>query len=212
VSAIKIALFGATGGTGKAVIRQGLAAGHSITALVRDPSKLESAEGITVVEGDARDSDTVVKTLADADVVISTLGNFNRKPNTEISDATQVLIEAMQAHGPQRLVVVSTIGVGDSYRPLRSFMFKYVIIGMVAKNIWKDRERQETKLMGSGLDWTLVRPGGLKDDPGTGNYQVVSGGAPQPKKITISREDVADFCLKAATDDSYIKRAVCVFN
>ncbi|MEM6683153.1 MAG: SDR family oxidoreductase [Pseudomonadota bacterium] len=208
---MRIALFGATGGTGKAFITQALGAGHSITALVRDPSKLEDAGGITVVEGDARDPEAVARTLEGADAAVSTLGNFNREPNTEISDATQVIIEAMQASGPTRFIVVTTIGVGDSYRPLRSFLFKYLVIGLVARNIWKDREVQETKIMGSGLDWTIARPGGLKNDPGTGQYQVIPGGGPQPKKISIAREDVADYCLKALSDDAVIKQTVCLF-
>lgn len=208
---MKIALFGATGGTGKALIEQALANGHSVAALVRDPAKYTGPDVVSIVEGDARDSAAVSQVLGGADVAISTLGNFNRKPNTEVSDATKTVIAAMEAGGLQRLVVVSTIGVGDSFKPLRSFMFKRVVIGLVAKEIWKDRERQEDVIRASNLDWTIARPGGLTDDPFTGDYQVVGGGDPQPKKISIPRADVADFCLKAASDDIYNRRTVSLF-
>lgn len=208
---MKIALFGATGGTGTALIQQALSQGHSITALVRDPAKYAGPDAVTIIEGDARDSVATAKVLEGADVAISTLGNFNRKPNTEVSDATKTVIAAMEAGGPKRLIVVSTIGVGDSYKPLRSFMFKRVVIGLAAKEIWKDRERQEDVIRASTLQWTIARPGGLTDDPFTGVYQVVGGGDPQPKKISIPRADVADFCLKAASDDTYVHRTVCLF-
>lgn len=209
---MKIALFGATGGTGKAFIDQALGAGHTISALVRDPAKLDAPEGVSVTQGDARDVDAVKTTLAGCEAAVSTLGNFNRKPNTEVSDATKVIVDAMNASGPKRLVVVSTIGVGDSRKPLQSFMFKYVVIGWIARNIWKDRERQEEIIRASGLDWTIARPGGLKDEPLTGTYQVVGGGDPQPKTIAISRADVADFCLKALGDDTYAGgQTVCLF-
>lgn len=208
---MKIALFGATGGTGKQIINQALAAGHRVTALVRDVAKFEGPDGVAVIDGDARDAAAVAETISGSDVAISALGNFNRKPNTEISEATATLIAAMESNGPRRLVVVSTIGVGDSFKPLRSFVFKRIIIGMAAKNIWKDRERQEAAITASSLDWTIARPGGLTDDAFTGRYKVVGGGDPQPKKIAISRADVADFCLKAAQDDSYMRRTVCLF-
>lgn len=208
---MKIALFGATGGTGTALIEQALTQGHSIAALVRDQAKYTGPQDVSLVVGDARDPAAISPVLEGADVVISTLGNFNRKPNTEISDATKALIAAMDARGPKRLVVVSTIGVGDSFKPLRSFMFKRVVIGLAAKEIWKDRERQEDAIRASHLDWTIARPGGLTDAPFTGDYQVVGGGDAQPKKISIPRADVADFCLKAAGDDGYIGRTVCLF-
>lgn len=209
---MKIALLGATGGTGKAIIDQALSAGHQVSALVRDVSKLSSQEGLRITQGDARDGDAVSAVIDGADAVISTLGNFNRKPNSEVSDATAALVTAMQEAGPKRLVVVTTIGVGESYKPLKSAMFKYVVIGWVARHIWKDRERQEAALQASALDWTIVRPGGLTDGPRTGQYQVVDGGAEQPKKISIARADVADFCLKALKDDTYAgRKAVCLF-
>ncbi|MEM7568615.1 MAG: SDR family oxidoreductase [Pseudomonadota bacterium] len=209
---MKIALFGATGGTGKAFIDQAIAAGHTVHALVRDLSKIDARDGLTITQGDARDGDAVASVLEGADAAVSTLGNFNRKPNTEVSDATKTLIAAMEDKGPKRLVVVSTIGVGDSYKPLQSFMFKYVVIGWAAKNIWKDRERQEDAIRASSLDWTLARPGGLTDEGHTGTYQIVGGGDAQPKKISISRADVADFCLKALTSPDYASgKTVCLF-
>lgn len=209
---MKIALFGATGKTGREIITQALAAGHEVTALARNPSALEPRPGLRIVKGDARDADAVTDALSGADVALSTLGTFNRKPNTETSDATATLVAAMQASGPKRLVVITTIGCGDSLPQLRSFMFRVVIIGFLARHVWADRNRQEDVVRASGLDWTLARPGGLRDGPRTGNYTVIGGGDPQPKKIMINRADVADYVLKAAADPQTIGQTVCLFS
>ena len=208
---MKIALFGATGGTGRALIEQALAAGHSVTALARDPAKLSAQDGLTIIQGDARDAAAVAATLAGADVAISTMGNFIRKANTEISDATRTITGQMNANGPRRLVVITTIGCGDSLRQLRSFMFR-MVIRTVARHIWADRNRQDEVVRHSGLDWTIVRPGGLRDGPRTGEIQVIGGGDPQPKKILINRADVADYCLQAAADPALAGQTVCIFS
>lgn len=208
---MNIALFGGTGGTGLQVIEQALAAGHQVTALVRDPAKLAPREGLAIIPGNAADRQAVDRTLAGADVVISTLGTFNRKPNTEMSDISRLLVAAMTDAGLKRLVVVTTIGCGDSFAPLRSWLFK-LVIRTVAKEIWRDRDRQEAVIRASSLDWTLVRPGGLRDGPVTGQYQVADGGAPQPRKVAINRADVAHFLIAAASDPAQIGRTVCLFN
>jgi putative NADH-flavin reductase len=208
---MKIALFGATGATGLCVIDQALAAGHSVTALVRDPTKLPARDGLSIVQGHAQDAAAVGKVIAGADVVLSTLGNFNRKPNTEMSDATRVITQAMAGQGVRRLIVVTTIGVGDSFKPLRSLIFK-LVIRTFAREIWRDRERQEAVIRASGLDWTIVRPGGLRNQPGQARYQVIDGGGVQPKKVAIARADVAHFLLAAAADPAMVGRTVCLFD
>jgi putative NADH-flavin reductase len=208
---MRLAVFGATGKTGQALVEQALAGGHAVTALVRDPAKLAARDRLTLVQGDVADAAAVAKTVAGTDAAISLLGNFNRKPNTEMSDATRTLCAAMTANGPKRLVVVTTIGVGDSYRQLRSFVFK-MIIRFVAKEIWADRERQEAVVQASGLDWTIVRPGGLRDEDPMGRWTLVDGGAPQPKKVAIARGDVASALLAVVADPAAKGRTYCLFN
>jgi putative NADH-flavin reductase len=210
---MQIAVFGGSGKTGQALIDQALARGDTVTALARDPAKIALKPGLTVIKGDAQDWAAVAKTIAGADVVMSTLGNFNRKPNTEVSDCTKTIADAMKAGGgSKRLVVVTTIGAGDSWAQMSSFVFKYIIIKWLAKNIWADRDRQEAVIKASGLDWTIIRPGGLRDEPGTGVYQApLSGGGPLPKKIAIPRADVAHFMLKAAGDPATIGKAYNLF-
>lgn len=207
---MRIALFGATGTTGQAFLDAALTAGHEIVALVRDPAKLAPRDGLVIVSGDARDPGAVRRTVEGAGAVVSLLGSFNRKPNTEVSDATQHIAAAMREAGVDRLVVCSTIGVGDSFAPLRSRLFK-LIIRTLARQIWADRERQERIVRGSGLDWTIIRPGGLRDTPATGRWTLIGSGDPQPPKVAIARADLAA-CLLATVDDPALsRRTVCLF-
>ena len=207
---MKLAIFGATGKSGQALVAQALAAGHEVRALARTPAKLGSQAGLSIMAGDAADVAAVRETLAGCDAAISLLGNFNRKPNTEVSDATRTIVSVMEAQGPRRLVVVTTIGTGDSFAPLRSPLFK-LIIRFVAKEIWRDRERQEAVVRASVINWTIVRPGGLTDGTATGRWTLTDSGAAQPRKVSIARADLSAALLETVVDPMLTRQTRCIF-
>lgn len=207
---MKLAVFGATGKSGQALVAQALAAGHEVRALARTPAKLDSQAGLSIVAGDAADAAAVRETLAGCVAAISLLGNFNRKPNTEVSDATRMIVSVMEAQGPRRLVVVTTIGTGDSFAPLRSPLFK-LIIRFVVKEIWRDRERQEAVVRASTIDWTIVRPGGLTDGTATGRWTLIDSGAAQPRKVSIARADLSTALLETVVDPMLTRQTRCIF-
>ena len=207
---MKLAVFGATGKSGQALVAQALAAGHEVRALARTPAKLDAQAGLSIVAGNAADAAAVRETLAGCDAAISLLGNFNRKPNTEVSDATRTIVSVMEAQGPRRLVVVTTIGTGDSFAPLRSPLFK-LIIRFVAKEIWRDRERQEAVVRASVINWTIVRPGGLTDGTATGRWTLTDSGAAQPRKVSIARADLSAALLETVVDPMLTRQTRCIF-
>ena len=149
-------------------------------------------------------------TLAGQDCAISFLGNFNRKPNSEVSDATKTILLGLQEAGIRRFVVISTIGTGDSFKPMKSLPFK-IIIKTVARNIWKDREQQEAVVKASNTDWTIIRPAGLRDEGDATVYQVSPSNGPFPKTLTIPRAAVATFGLQALGDTTLVQKTVCQF-
>lgn len=209
---MKIALFGATGGTGRLVLAQALAAGHSISALARDPSKLAADPALGVVEGHMADPAAIAAVLDGADAAIVALGTTNRKANTELSDATRLILAAMAQAGVTRSAWVTSIGCGDSLPQLKRFIFRELIVKRLAKEIWADKNRQEALIQASPGQWTIVRPGGLRDEPAeVAPYQVIDGGAEQPALIVSPRACVADFLLKAVQDDAQARRTVCLF-
>ena len=205
---MQIAVFGATGGTGQQVVQQALAAGHSVSALVRDPSRLAAQdERLTVVEGDVLDRAKVDETVSGADAVIVSLGNTSNNPDYIVSRGTEVIVDSMTAVGkPMRLIVVSSLGVGES-RDQVPFAFK-MLMNTVLKKAMDDKERQEALVKASGFDWIIVRPGGLTNGPATGSYK-----AGVDVKLTagqVSRADVAAFVLLQLDDDTYLRQAPAI--
>lgn len=205
---MKIVVFGASGGTGKEVIKQALAAGHTVTAFFRDPARLAMADpALTVVVGDAFDPLAVSEAVAGQDAAVVSLGSRDRNDSTSRSRGTAHVIQAMQEHQVRRLVVVSAGGTGDSYDQL-PVMFK-AIVKTFLRNTYIDHEQQEKHVQESGLDWVIVRPPGLTDGPVTGEYHVYAPGE-KMRSGQISRADVAHFTLAQLTGDRYLGQAITI--
>ncbi|NEX22413.1 SDR family oxidoreductase [Thiorhodococcus mannitoliphagus] len=200
-----IALFGATGGTGRQVLAQALEQGHTITALARDPNKLQPHDGLTQIGGDVLDPAAVAKSVEGADAVICVLGSHGRQEPIE-ARGTERILAAMQAAGVRRLVVVSSLGVGDS-RAQIAWPFR-LVMDLMLKTVLEAKAEQEQLVMASGLDWVIVRPGGLTDGPRTSAYRF--GVDPTLKSGRIARADVADFVLRQLTDDSFLHQTPAV--
>lgn len=204
---MKIALFGATGGTGQQIIAQAGEAGHVIQALVRDSARLPLQNpSLSLITGNVLDPAAVAKTLAGADAAIVSLGNTANNPDWIVSNGTQVIIEAMKQHGQRRLVVITSLGVGDSKDQV-PFAFK-MLMKTVIKKPMEDKDRQEQIVRASGLDWTIVRPGGLTNGPRTGSYR--SGLDPKISAGQVSRADVAAFTLRQLDDTAFLHQAPAI--
>ena len=204
---MNVAVFGATGGTGKQVVEQALAAGHHVTALVRDPAKLAiNNQSLTIKRGDVLDPEQVFNTVSGADAVIVSLGNTANNPDGVVAKGTANVVDAMQKTGVARLIVVSSLGVGESKDQV-AFAFK-AIMATVLRKAMQDKEAQEKLVKASGLDWTIVRPGGLTDGPRTGNYHY--GMDPKITAGQVSRADVAEFILKQLTDTQFLRKAPAI--
>ena len=179
---MNIAVFGATGGTGRNFLQQALPAGHRVTTLVRDPTRLSiTHEQLTAIQGDVLDPEKVAKTLAGAEAVVVTLGNTPNNPELVCSMGTQNIVQGMQTEGgAQRLIVVTSLGVGDSADQV-PFFFK-MLMKTALRGAMADKEKQEAIVRESGLEWIIVRPGGLTDDPATGKYRVGRSRISSPAK------------------------------
>ncbi len=202
---MRVALFGATGGTGSQVLAQGLAKGYAFKALARDPAKLATAEALEVMAGDVLDQDAVDRCLADTDAVICVLGSHGAATPVEAA-GTERIIAGMQRLGIKRLIAVTSMGVGDSREQVAA-AFR-VIMQLTLRKIMAAKEAQEQLIRESGLDWTIVRPGGLTDGPATGAYR--SGTDRSIRATRVSRADVADFVLQQLTDNRYLHQTPAV--
>lgn len=200
---MKLIVFGATGGTGLEVVKQGLEKGWEVTAFVRSPEKLggETA-GLSVVKGDVMDKASVASAIEGQDVVIVSLGTSDLRDKTLRTMGTRNVIAGMQVHGVERLLIVSAAGVGDSY-PNLGFAAKGIMKTFL-RNAIADHETQEAAVKESGLVWTVARPSGLQDGERTGSY-TVSNDAPVTR---IRRADVADFLINEIEEKKFVEEAI----
>ena len=204
-SVMQIAVFGATGGTGRQVVEQALAQGYRVRALVRDPAKLAERDGLTLIQGDVLDQAAVDRCVEGSDAVICVLGSHGSSEPVE-DRGTERILAAMKSHGQRRLIAVTSMGVGDSIEQVAAFF--RAIMKLTLKRVMEAKERQEQAIMASDLDWTIVRPGGLTDGPRTGSYQ--SGTDKSIKATRVSRADVADFILRELSAGNFIRQTPAI--
>jgi putative NADH-flavin reductase len=207
---MKVLILGATGSIGRHLVPQTLALGHEVTALVRDPSKLEArSERLRVVAGDALDPVAVDAAVRGQEAVIFSLGRSNhRAPTTMFSDAIRILIHAMETHGVRRLVCITGIGAGDS-RGHGGFLYDKIIFPWFTKETYADKDRQEALIRESSLDWIIVRPASFNNGPQRGNLRAVT----DLKNVTIrsiSRADAAAFVVEQLCSDRYLRKTPLV--
>lgn len=195
---MRIAIFGATGIVGSAITKEALAQGHEVTVLTRDAKKVKTADaGLTVIEGDVTDRDTVRKVLEGQDAVIQSLGIGGKgdgRPTTFVSQTNRLIMEEMKRTNVRRLIAISVIGAGDSlyflpwiYRKMMPVMMKWF------KAIIDDKDRMEPMIEQSGLEWTIVRCTTVKDSPAKGHITASLDG--KGIKYSITAPDMARFVV-----------------
>jgi len=205
----QLAVFGATGRTGRRVVEMALARGHAVTAFVRDPGRLPAVESLRAVVGDVTtDEGAVAEAVRGSDAVISALGRGRSfKAERLIERASGVLVGALEAEGVRRLIFTSAFGLGATRQglPLLSRLFTRTLL----REIYADKEAGEAIISSSMLDWTFVHPTGLTEGPLTGTYRV-GNHLPMRGVPTISRADVAHFLLDQVDDDTYLRSTALI--
>lgn len=208
---MNLLIIGATGGTGRELVKQALEQGHNVTAFARKPAKVKVHHpNLTVVEGDVLDYASVENAARGKQVVLSALGHKKWFIKTSIlSDGTKNIITAMKKLGVKRFICETSLGVGDSWGRLGLY-YTLFVIPFITYFYFKDKKLQERYIRESSLDWTIVRPGQLtngrkrgvyRHGPDIGNYILT---------LRISRADVADFMLKQLADNAYLHKTVGV--
>jgi uncharacterized protein YbjT (DUF2867 family) len=208
---MKLTVFGATGGIGGQVVRQALAAGHEVTAVVRAAGRFDvnhPALEVATVPG-LIDPDVLRPALEDSDAAISGVGPRGRKDGPVASNTTRGILAAMEASGVGRLVAVSAVPVGP-VPDGESFVNRRILlpfIGAFARDVYVDLAEMEDEIRRSTTQWTIVRPPKLVNKPLTGNYRTVVGGN-VPRGYSISRADVAHAMLAALDDPATLNQPI----
>ncbi len=217
-----IAVFGASGLTSSECVYQALKNGDSVIGLTRDVSKLEVPAGsggdkagepivddkLTMIAGDVTNPADVAKVFEAGKVdgvIVGLGGKTSDVGDTMLTDGTNNVMAAMKENDVKRVAVVTSIGAGDS-KDQAPFFFK-ILMATAMKKIFNDKNNQEKAVEASGLEYCIVRPGGLTVEAPTGVINVIDGEAG-----SIPRADVAEFCLDAVTMDDfpYIGKTPCI--
>lgn len=206
---MKVLVIAAAGRTGKAVVERALAAGHQVTAFVRKANEVATAD-FRVVEGDAADSDAVDGAMSGQDAVLDTIGGKTPyKATTFESSVASTVIASMQRNGVRRLVVTSMIGVGDS--KANATIYERLLVSTFLRGADKDKAAMEALVRSSALEWVILRPAILTDDPATGSVHVLSAETDE-KAHNISRGDLAAFMVDQLSSNEHLRQAVTIAN
>ena len=202
---MRIAIFGATGGTGRQIVAQALTDGHEVTAFARSPSTLAPRRGLTVVAGEIHESSAVERAIAGNDAVLCALGGRPwRRRERVCSTAVRTLIPLMEKHGLHRIVAISTFGAGTT-RSQVGWLARTLLFGLVLRSEVADKEAMETELSKTNLAWTVVRVGVLSDGPPRGTYRAADDGSIRGMG-KIARGDVAAFMLAQLKSEAWVRR------
>jgi putative NADH-flavin reductase len=204
-----ILIIGGSSGIGLETVELALERGHRVRAFARSASGIElDHPELEKFDGDALEPESVATALDGIDAVVQCLG-VKLEPGTVLggttlfSEATRLLIPAMEAEGIDRLVVVTGYGAGDSGQSMNPF--NRLGFNAVFARIYADKSKQEAMIKESGLNWTIARPVVLTGGR-CGNYKV----RVEPRDFRmgmISRASVADFLVSEIEDPKYIHQA-----
>ncbi|GJE57367.1 NAD(P)H-binding protein [Methylobacterium sp. WL9] len=208
-----ILVLGASNGIGLETVKAALAAGHRVRAFARSAAEIPLSDPDPErFTGDALKGGDVTAALDGIDVVVQALGVPFKSlfgPVHLFSDATNLLVPAMEKAGVRRLIAVTGFGTGDSRAAVG--LLQRLPFQLVFGRAYDDKDAQEMRIRKSGLDWTFVRPGVLTGGANTGRYQVLE----QPsswRNGRIARADVADFIVRDIASKAYIRKAVVLVN
>ncbi|MDO5513249.1 NAD(P)-dependent oxidoreductase [Corynebacterium sp.] len=198
---MNITVIGGSRGTGAQVAIAARQAGHDVTVVSRRGTV---PAGTRAVTGSATDPAVLREALAGADAVVVTVGATRGRRHAR-AEVTRAVIAAMKEAGVRRLLVQSSLGAGNSATqlpvPLRQVM------QMLLRKPLADHNEQEEEVRTSGLDWTIVRPTGLRNAPPTDQVRALEVSSPETLSATVPRIDLARFMLGTLDDESTIRKA-----
>ena len=202
----KILVFGASQRTGLEVSKLLAGRGDQVKVFVRPTSDIAALQALDVefATGNALDADSVDAAFASGDIsaVVCTIGGSRNEPRPDV-EGTQNIVASALRHGVQRLVSITAIGAGDSREVLTENAWKFLGPVMEMKT------KAEACLTESGLQWTILRPGGMASEPATGTAIRTED---HTTMGMIQREDLAALVIECLDDAQTIGKIYHTFD
>ncbi len=211
---MNVAIFGASGGTGKLLTERSLAAGHTVSALLRRPAEFPYRDRVRTILGSAFDASAIADTLQGADVVLSALGAKSPfKKEDVLERAMPLIVAAMRANGPRRIIALGSAGAKpdslDKQPAYRRWIVQKIVYNVFLKYPVESQISQWHTLSTSDLDWTMVMPPMLTNGPAKGRYRIDAEALPR-NGAQISRADVADFMMLQIGNPQWVRNGVYI--
>lgn len=210
---MRYGILGATGPTGLEILKK--LKGQSVSVFVRNPAKLPAGHGAEVVRGELSDKPALKKWASQQEMVFCALGHglSLKQVMSNLGVGTypgarmmRDALEVVAASGTKRLIHCSAYGTSETRGDL-PFFFGRVLLPLLIKESYADHEAVEEMLKRSKIDWVVARPGMLTNGPAKGGYRTADRFT-SGKTVSISRADVADFMVRAANSDEFLKQCV----
>jgi putative NADH-flavin reductase len=208
---MRIAVFGATGRTGRPLLEQALDRDHEVVAFVRDATSLAASlrehDRLTVVEGDAYTGEGIERAIAGddpVDAVVSVLGQTSEGPDDLLTEAGRHVLAVMENNGVERFVTLVGAGVredGESVDLGGKIMG--TLLKLMARSVLEDAEAHVELVRASDTRWTVVRGPRLTEGDHMGEFRHGTD-LSLGMRATAARANVAEFVLDCLEDDRYV--------
>jgi putative NADH-flavin reductase len=202
---MNITILGTRGKTGAELVRQALAAGHTVNGVVRADGGVEEHPGLNLIVGDATNAEVIARASTGSDLIISALGATSSRPSL-MTDAVASVITASTTTGVKRFILMSSFVVE---RDRLQGLLK-LITATTMQNMTKDKAASETALRDSDLEWTIVYPTRLTNQRKGSGVRVLRENERIGLRYKVARADVAAWMLEEAEHEAYCKKNVTI--
>lgn len=216
-------LLGASGRTGRLVLDEALTRGHQVTALVRSPTALPLRENLTIVQGTPLSLPDITSAFSPTISAVVVALNARRvsdspfaapSPDTPprmMADAVANAIQAMKQHHVRKIVIMSSVGTGNSFANLNLLM-RLVFTKTNMSLGREDHNLVDELTRAAGVDFVLVRPVMLAEGDAAEIKVFPDDGRGAGFMPKITRASVARFMVQALEGDAFVGRSPVITN
>ncbi len=203
---MNIVLFGATGQTGKIFLKLALEKGHSVTAVVRDISKIDfSDKNLTVKTANLFNKEDLINVITGNNLVVSCLGGNANNKSTLLGDMITNIVGAMKECEVDSIYHMSSAGIHGEMPGVIAKLF----VALFFRNAIADHKIAADAIINGGFTYLIVRPLSLVDGEMTKTFRTSDDSVPKAGS-KISRQDVAWFLAEALGKSEYRNKSICL--
>lgn len=202
---MNILILGATGRVGRHILARALNDGHQVTALVRSPEKITlHTENLKILQGNVLNQGELDSAMAGIDAVV---GALNTDGTNTLSQSMPLILEVIKSHQIARIITIGTAGILQSRISSDALRYQSAESRNRSTRATEEHHKVYELVKASDLDWTIVCPTALNNDPYTGIYRIEADFLPE-NGVKISVEDTAELAYQQLFSEVYLKKRI----